>query len=174
MDESSEKISARPEILQLSLGTLYRTLPMDPFEPKTRTELTDARTKQEQMLNVLLPNADITISLKEYIRKSFADGLALGRGKNRELFAWDMLGLEEPYLHPQGIFSTDPLVRMRIERDVYDQKKKELEDYTEKRKLVSGEELDFLINKDTAFLQEMRKEFEEQYGEPIVLLAPKH
>lgn len=174
MDESSERPSPRPEMLQMSLGALYRELPVESFQSKTVTELADDQTKQTAMLEFLLPNAEVSSSLKRYIGESFSAGLASGRGRNRDVFAWESLGLEEPYLHPQGIFSKDPLVRMRIERDIYDHKRKELETYIEKRKLVPGEELDFIINQATTFLEEMGREFEEQYDEPIIPLASTH
>ncbi len=165
MDESSETPGPKPEILQMTLGSLFRELPTKgPNLQQQLTEVRDKLVKNNQMLDVLLSSANTTGSLKNAIRNAFDDASMVGISEDD--FPWESLGLREP-IHPQGIFSNDPKTRMKIERSIYVFKRGELDAYMDTQKVEPSRELDYLVTDSQKSIRAMREQFQTLYGEPI-------
>jgi hypothetical protein len=82
-------------------------------EKRARSELTEINSR---LLNRLLANADITPMLRDAIVENFQICFIQGYNKQTDSDFFNLIGVEDSNLLPEGIFSNDKNVRMKIER----------------------------------------------------------
>jgi hypothetical protein len=161
----AERLSARPEMLQMQLGFLIHELPTSlPDALEKIDALANRVVREKEMLLVLVGQAEVTESLKRAITDAYLNAAVAGR--RDEEFPWDTLS------HPQGIFSEDPKTRMGIERTVYKFKKGEFEAFNEAVKIEPDEDTIEMRDQTSTFIRVMEREFQDLYGEPIETASP--